>query len=264
MLSYLYYMLTLLRKIRRSLIKTGKARNYLLYAIGEIILVVIGILIALEVNNWNEAKKLLNKEITVYKEIHSELAETLKDVKDDKQDWEEILNASVRVRDMLVQNNIQEDSLMRYIYRTFDLEQSNPKTSAFESLKSLGLDVLSNDTLRQDITTLYQLTIPSLITSDAAVEAGKIRDKIQPLWEKYLKVDRSAIQGLLASNEPSFRRGRFLNLVNTEYLIKDEPLVLTLQNSLNWRLKVIGIHERVINHIKTIMATIEVEIERLS
>jgi hypothetical protein len=50
-------MLTFLRKIRRSLIDSGSARKYLLYAIGEIALVVIGILIALQINNWNEARK---------------------------------------------------------------------------------------------------------------------------------------------------------------------------------------------------------------
>jgi len=50
-------MLTFLRKIRKSLIESGSARKYLLYAIGEIALVVIGILIALQINNWNEGRK---------------------------------------------------------------------------------------------------------------------------------------------------------------------------------------------------------------
>lgn len=50
-------MLTFLRKIRRSLIDSGSARKYLIYAIGEIVLVVIGILIALQINNWNEWRK---------------------------------------------------------------------------------------------------------------------------------------------------------------------------------------------------------------
>jgi hypothetical protein len=46
-------MLTFLRKIRKSLVDTGSTRKYLLYAIGEIGLVVIGILIALQINTWN-------------------------------------------------------------------------------------------------------------------------------------------------------------------------------------------------------------------
>ena len=50
-------MITVLRKIRNSLIESGASKKYLLYAIGEITLVVIGILIALQINNWNERRK---------------------------------------------------------------------------------------------------------------------------------------------------------------------------------------------------------------
>jgi hypothetical protein len=50
-------MFTFLRKIRKSLIEPGSARKYLVYAIGEILLVMIGILLALQVNDWNEERK---------------------------------------------------------------------------------------------------------------------------------------------------------------------------------------------------------------
>jgi len=49
------------RRIRQNLIETGKTSKYLKYAIGEIILVVIGILIALSINNWNEERKTNNQ-----------------------------------------------------------------------------------------------------------------------------------------------------------------------------------------------------------
>ena len=47
-------MIKIFRSIRKKLIEQDKVRKYLLYAIGEIFLVVVGILIALQVNNWNE------------------------------------------------------------------------------------------------------------------------------------------------------------------------------------------------------------------
>lgn len=50
-------MIKLLRNIRRNLLNEGKTTKYFKYAIGEIFLVVIGILIALQINNWNEEKK---------------------------------------------------------------------------------------------------------------------------------------------------------------------------------------------------------------
>lgn len=256
-------MIKFFRKIRQSLLAENKLSRYLLYAVGEIALVVIGILIALQINNWNDAQKMMRKEIKVYQEIHSELNETLVGVLDDKKDWEEILNASVKIRNMLVRNDVNKDSLLRYLPRIWDLEQSNPKTSAFESLKSLGLDILSNDSLRQDITTLYQLTIPLLMKSDAAVEAGRIRVKVYSLVEPHLKMNRTEILSLLARNEGTYLRSGYFDIKDVESLIDDEPLLLTIQEALNWRLKVIRQHEWVVNSINSVMLQIEDEIERL-
>jgi hypothetical protein len=50
-------MIKLFRNIRKKLLKEGKTTKYFKYAIGEIVLVVIGILIALQINNWNETRK---------------------------------------------------------------------------------------------------------------------------------------------------------------------------------------------------------------
>ena len=66
-------MIKFFRKIRKKLLSENKFRKYLTYAIGEIILVVIGILIALQVNNWNE-RNILNQKATIFlKNIKSDL-----------------------------------------------------------------------------------------------------------------------------------------------------------------------------------------------
>ena len=54
-------MIKFFRKIRQNLLSEGKSGKYLKYAIGEILLVVIGILIALQINNWNEKHQAQNK-----------------------------------------------------------------------------------------------------------------------------------------------------------------------------------------------------------
>ena len=66
-------MLTFLRKIRRSLVDSGSTGKYLMYAFGEIALVVIGILIALQVNNWNEERKFRVLEVELLQEYQEEL-----------------------------------------------------------------------------------------------------------------------------------------------------------------------------------------------
>ena len=56
-------MIKFFRNIRKTLMTEGKTSKYLKYAIGEIVLVVIGILIALQINNWNEYRKLKKVEL---------------------------------------------------------------------------------------------------------------------------------------------------------------------------------------------------------
>ena len=56
-------MIKFFRKSRQKLLSENKLSKYVLYAIGEIILVVIGILIALQINNWNEANKRRDNEL---------------------------------------------------------------------------------------------------------------------------------------------------------------------------------------------------------
>jgi DNA-directed RNA polymerase beta' subunit len=65
-------MIKIFRQIRQRLIKEHKVSKYLLYAIGEIILVVIGILIALSINNWNENRKVNLEEKSYLKRLLQE------------------------------------------------------------------------------------------------------------------------------------------------------------------------------------------------
>lgn len=66
-------MIKFFRKIRYNLMETGKTSKYFKYAIGEIILVVIGILIALQINNWNEANKMSINEQQLTSSVIKEL-----------------------------------------------------------------------------------------------------------------------------------------------------------------------------------------------
>ena len=66
-------MIKFFRKIRQNLLSEGKTGKYFKYAIGEIILVVIGILIALQVNNWNEGKKLKKTQNTYLKQLANDV-----------------------------------------------------------------------------------------------------------------------------------------------------------------------------------------------
>ena len=71
-------MIKFFRSIRKKLLEQGKTINYFKYAIGEIVLVVIGILIALQINNWNELRKAKIVENNFFEDV-------LQDLKKDQQ-----------------------------------------------------------------------------------------------------------------------------------------------------------------------------------
>ncbi|WP_430468013.1 DUF6090 family protein [Winogradskyella ouciana] len=67
-------MIKFFRKIRYNLMAQSKTSKYFKYAVGEIVLVVIGILIALSINNWNEDRKAAEKSEILMQQVHKELA----------------------------------------------------------------------------------------------------------------------------------------------------------------------------------------------
>ena len=73
-------MIKFFRKIRQKLLTENKFSKYLLYAIGEILLVVIGILIALSINNWNEKRKNNSLKESYIKNLIVDLAKDIENL----------------------------------------------------------------------------------------------------------------------------------------------------------------------------------------
>jgi len=124
--------------------KTGK---YLKYAIGEIILVVIGILIALQLNNLNE-----NKKNDVFeKEILSQIQENLKSdrlvLKKIEMNFGKAISSSDKILNAEVSQKT-EDSIKIWLGTIIQFDRFQPLTNAYEVVKSNGLDRISNKQLR--------------------------------------------------------------------------------------------------------------------
>ena len=104
-------MIKFFRKIRQKMIKENQVAKYLLYAIGEILLVIIGILIALTINNRNLAKQNETKFEALFKEVNRDL-ET------------EIIETN-----RVLKNNTKKDSLLNLVINNLvshkEYEQSN-------------------------------------------------------------------------------------------------------------------------------------------
>jgi len=112
-------MIKFFRNFRKNLVNEGKTASYLKYAIGEIVLVVIGILIALQINNWNENRKAIDQEIVTAKELYNELNQNLIYTQKTLKFWEfrlektKILNDTIRQPNVIISDSTF-NSLLRY------------------------------------------------------------------------------------------------------------------------------------------------------
>jgi hypothetical protein len=93
-------MIKFFRKIRQNLLVENKTGKYLKYAFGEIVLVVIGILIALQINNWNERKNNITKTTNILKEIQLDL---INDIKNVNQGFDDFIRAD-SILELIVTN----------------------------------------------------------------------------------------------------------------------------------------------------------------
>lgn len=152
-------MLAFLRKIRKSIIQAGSARRYLLYAIGEIALVVIGILIALQINNWNEGQKTKKFEIKLLTELKETLIDDYFKV-DMVIEWNERDQSSCKIILNHLDNNLPyHDSLMMHFRRANNWSKLMLVTSAYENAKSYGLHFIRDDSTRILLSQLYEFQI---------------------------------------------------------------------------------------------------------
>lgn len=142
------------RKIRQNLLMENKTGKYLKYAIGEMILVVLGILIALQINNWNEARKSKSTEVYVLTEILSNLSEDaviLKDIIAQRQKAKLSVAAMLKY---LPTADINKDRLEKDVVNFLTFERYFPIINAYEVLKAKGLQ-LSNNVLTTKISRYY-------------------------------------------------------------------------------------------------------------
>lgn len=127
----------------------------MLYAIGEIILVVIGILIALQINNWNNERIESKIESNILKEILVNLEKDVINLNSKIDFNERKMKFNSDILEHLLQKTPVTDSLRLAYGRLSGRGTFEPITVAYENLKSKGIDIIHNDSLRIAISELY-------------------------------------------------------------------------------------------------------------
>ena len=182
-------MLKFFRKIRHNLLSEGKTTKYFKYAIGEIILVVIGILIALQINNWNEDKSQKD-------ELKKALAQILNDLKQDKVQLTGFQKSDTKRFNYLTKlankeyNTVGLDSVFLILDNYFYFYKSN---NSYSGLKSSGLFAsMANHELKNDITSYYEQTYERLRVCSEYGEAFT-NDNVIPFMLKSIDYNQSTL-----------------------------------------------------------------------
>lgn len=141
-------MISFFRKIRKKLLNEGKTARYLKYALGEILLVVIGILIALQINNWNQEKQLAKEELKILKSLHNEMKENLTQFEQGFTKHQIKKDGLYKlITDDLSQYSIEELDKLSISY--INHQTYNPSFSVYDTLVSSGkIELISNDSLK--------------------------------------------------------------------------------------------------------------------
>jgi hypothetical protein len=156
-------MIKFFRRIRQNMIRDNKVIKYILYAIGEIILVVIGILIALSINNSNELRKTREAEKVYLKEIKSDLIQdTL------------LLSQVIQDHKWRFAQLMSQDSTIDFIFE--EIIGELPKVAGVSEGKS---NIISNRELFNNIQNIYELEAQNIITigEDVLDRSNDLRNK---------------------------------------------------------------------------------------
>ena len=151
-------MIKLFRKIRQNLIIENKTSKYIKYAIGEIFLVVIGILIALQINNWNESRKKYLEENRILLSLKADLLQAEQE-SENQIIKEQDLVKSIQI--VLTDSPEREEYFKHFktdslFYGAFlGLQTSSPIIQTYSDLKSSGkVSLISNQQIKERLTKL--------------------------------------------------------------------------------------------------------------
>ena len=167
-------MIKFFRKIRYDLMEKNKTGKYFKYAIGEIVLVVIGILIALQINNWNENRKNRIEEKALLTQLDSEFKSNLKQLNQKIAMRNSMVDASLKLLDYLdhpIKRN--NDSIIKYLTPTTLVPTFDPIVN--DLISSGRLQLIKNKRL----TELLSLWTSEIVqVTEEEISWMKYRDNI--------------------------------------------------------------------------------------
>jgi len=239
-------MIKFFRKVRQNLLSEGKTGKYIKYAVGEILLVMIGILLALQVNNWNENKKIQKFEISILKELKANLLKDIEDFETNIRAHKISIQSSKVILEALKNNTTYHDSLSSHFAKIPVNPIFMPTTSAYQNLKINGFHLISNDSLRRELQGLYEARyVYTAKITDAAFnydyqEFGKLYEiemSTYTLFREARPVDYNSL----------FTNQQFANLISHKMTRDKYQIIPNYQERIHLIKRIINMIDRELN-----------------
>ncbi len=174
-------MIKFFRKIRQGLLSEGKTGKYLKYAIGEIVLVVFGILIALSINNKNEERKAAENTMHLFKQVHKELQYNIKSANNIINIYRDKDSLAYKVINKKVSKEEYRLQPGRYLGLLTFGKVTNISDEAFQNL----INAKGNTTQKQDSIILKIKLLYGVNKEEIDVMDNKLPEYIFGVIEKY-------------------------------------------------------------------------------
>jgi hypothetical protein len=230
-------MIKIFNKIKQKLLSESKFNKYLIYAFGEIILIVIGILIALSINNANDSKNQRQKELTLLIEMRQNLQTDIKDLDFNIQGSAKRIQANEIILKALQERVPMHDSLKPYYGNIIGNFQLSSNTAAWENLKSVGLDLVSNDSIRNSISNLYTVKYTYLDNVTKGVDDGHQWNTLYPQFLDLINIEQfwvsaEPVSHVALMDNRKFQETLKMNLFIRNFMLKQYKTVHNDVNSL--------------------------------
>ncbi|SEK37386.1 hypothetical protein SAMN04488008_101361 [Maribacter orientalis] len=249
-------MIKFFRKIRQNLLMKNKIGKYFTYALGEIILVVIGILIALQINNWNEERKNSIEEKVILENL-------LENLNLSKTQSELLISGENILKQSLIQilgiesdnNGLKSITISDSIFKNtvWDLQSDIPTFNAYNNLKSTNkLSLIKNKNINEKFTELeFRLKKLNDILNDR-LSVHQIR--IDDILEKdinFIPLVKSNLPNINIENETGN---------NYSQLLENKRIRNLLGMKLSFTQDVIDYRKNLDTEIKDLIILIELEL----
>ena len=178
-------MIKFFRKIRQQMLSENKFSKYFLYAIGEIILVVIGILIALQINNWNEDRKDILKERKMLQDIRNDISKNIANIEEGIIYTKEGKQCNLNVLNYLEGKKEYAESMIKDFTYFTNYWDPDFTEASFENLKNVGVNLIRDDSLRNRIIELFEIDMDILDVSNLNSHNNYMTSVANPVLSKY-------------------------------------------------------------------------------